>query len=160
MADELRRYSMVIGAEMPQLQKDEGFRAEAYVDTEGYLTIGYGTCIAHTGDIAFDPVLSIDKTAAAYLMRVNLTAVMREMDNRWPWYSVQPLHVQMVLLNMAYNLGVPRLSGFKKTLGFIQRGEYFAAGEEMLINSAGDGPSEWYTEVGPRARRLSDRLKI
>lgn len=158
--DQLRRYSLVVGAEMPQLKTDEGFRAEPYIDTQGYLTMGYGTCIAHTGDIAFDPIVSLSEEAAATLLKSDMFSMMREMDGKWPWFSLAPLHVQTVLLNMAYNMGVPRLSGFKKTLKFIQQGEYFAAGEEMLINSAGDGPSEWYTEVGPRAKRLSDRLKI
>lgn len=153
------RASMLVGAEIQQLATDEGFRAEPYIDTEGYLTVGFGTCIAQTGPIPFDPVLKISEETGMYLMRNKLFSLLKEMESSWWWFETAPMGAQTVLLNMAYNLGVPRLKGFKKTLGFISRGEYAKAADEMLINSAGDGPSEWYTEVGARAKRLSERLR-
>ena len=49
---------------------------------------------------------------------------------------------------MAYNMGVGGLLGFRKTLGFIEAGDYASASVEMLN-------SRWATQVGGRANKLS-----
>ena len=55
---------------------------------------------------------------------------------------------QRVLLDMAFNLGLGGLLGFKQTLAAIRGGEYERAASMML-------QSRWATQVGERAKRLS-----
>jgi len=50
---------------------------------------------------------------------------------------------------MAFNLGVPRLLKFKKTIAAIQREDWEEAAEQMLM-------SKWAIQVGSRAYRLAD----
>jgi len=56
------------------------------------------------------------------------------------------------LTNMCFNLGAPRLSGFKKMWEAIEAGDYSTAAEEML-------DSKWARQVGPRADRLAQKME-
>jgi len=57
-----------------------------------------------------------------------------------------------VLLDMAFNLGVPRLRKFKNMWAGIQEGDYIRAGDEMM-------DSRWDNQVGARAVRLCKMMK-
>ena len=59
---------------------------------------------------------------------------------------------QMVLVDMAFNLGVHGLIAFHDTLSLISQGNYQRAGAEML-NSA------WAKQVGARATRLAEMMR-
>ena len=52
---------------------------------------------------------------------------------------------------MCFNLGYPRLSGFKNFLGALEDKEWDKASMEMM-------DSKWAEQVGPRADRLKDRM--
>jgi lysozyme len=56
-----------------------------------------------------------------------------------------------VLVNMAFNLGEPRLRGFKNTLRFIESGQWSNAAMGMLN-------SKWARQVGQRATELAARM--
>jgi len=57
-----------------------------------------------------------------------------------------------VLTEMAFNLGIPRLNGFKKMWKAIENGDYETAADEQL-------DSKWARQVGVRAMRLSKRMR-
>ena len=59
---------------------------------------------------------------------------------------------QMVCINMAFNLGMPRLNRFKKMWAAIHKGDYGTAALEML-------DSKWADQVKGRALRLSNIMK-
>jgi GH24 family phage-related lysozyme (muramidase) len=52
---------------------------------------------------------------------------------------ILPWNVQNVIVEMAYNMGVPRFMKFKKTLAFIKNEDYQSASVEML-------DSAWWRE--------------
>ena len=58
---------------------------------------------------------------------------------------------QRVLANMAFNLGLPRLSNFVKFLTAVQKSDWEKASEEMM-------DSKWATQVGNRAVRLKEKM--
>ena len=64
----------------------------------------------------------------------------------------QPVPIQRAIYNMAYNLGITRLSKFKKMIAAIESGNYDQAGEEAK-------DSQWYNQVGNRAERIVILLK-
>jgi len=59
---------------------------------------------------------------------------------------------QRVVIDMAFNIGVPRLTGFKKMWAAIHCGDYEEAALEMM-------DSKWARQVGRRAERLSDMMR-
>jgi lysozyme len=58
---------------------------------------------------------------------------------------------QLILMDMAFNMGVPRLCKFKRMWAAIHERKFDAAGREML-------DSRWAKQVGSRATKLSDAM--
>jgi len=125
-----------------QLIIDEGYRGAVYFDTLGFATIGIGRMIdAKKGG-------GISKDEALYLLNNDIDAINLRLTSELPWFKSLDDARQNVLLNMGFNLGVPGLLKFAKTLDYVKRGEYKKAAEEMK-------KSTWYNQVGDRAKRLS-----
>lgn len=59
--------------------------------------------------------------------------------------------VRSILINMAFNLGEPRLKTFVRFRKALQEGNWYEAGYEMQ-------ESLWFDHVGTRAKRLVDRM--
>lgn len=134
------------------LERDEGFVPHAYIDSEGYLTIGIGTLIdkRRGGGITHDE--------AVYLLRNRLAAKIADLDRELPWWRMLSPARQRVLANLAYNLGIgtrtpPKgLLAFRNTLAAVERGDYEAASRGLL-------DSLWAKQVGDRAKRLAEQMR-
>lgn len=126
-----------------QLFVDEGKRSKPYRCTAGKLTIGVGRNLDDRG-------LSDDEIA--YLLSNDIDVCARDLDRKLPWWREMDDARQNVLLNMCFNLGINRLSGFKKTLALMQAKRYDAAAAEML-------DSAWADQVGMRAARLAKVMR-
>lgn len=126
-----------------QLLVDEGLRLKPYRCTAGKLTIGVGRNLEDRG---------ISAAEALGLLDNDIDEFWKELTSLLPWVLTAPEAVQEVLLNMAFNLGVPGLLKFKETLRLLQSGGYSLAAQAML-------DSKWAKQVGPRAERLSHRVK-
>ena len=126
-----------------QLLVDEGLRLKPYRCTAGKLTIGVGRNLEDKG---------ISAAEALGLLDNDIDEFWKELTSLLPWVLTAPEAVQEVLLNMAFNLGVPGLLKFKETLRLLQSGGYSLAAQAML-------DSKWAKQVGPRAERLSHRVK-
>lgn len=125
------------------LVEDEGFRAKPYRCTAGKLTIGVGRNLEDRG---------ITKEEALYLLDNDIKACFKELTAALPWFAELDEVRQMVLINMAFNLGLHGLLKFKNTLSLIATGQYKKASVEML-------DSLWAKQVGRRALRLSKMLE-
>jgi lysozyme len=126
-----------------QLKVHEGFRSTAYKDTEGLLTIGIGRLIDEGGGITPEE--------AEFLLDNDIERCRAVLERNLHFYSKLSETRKIVLLDMYFNLG-NRLFGFKKTLKFIEEGNFAKAAEEML-------DSKWAGQVGERAQRLSEMMK-
>jgi len=120
---------------------DEGFRSKPYHCSQGYLTIGYGLNLEN----------GISKDEARYLLRSRINKAIESCE-RLPWFEGLSDNRKRVIVNMVYNLGMTRFKRFKKTIAFIKAGDFQSASIEML-------DSAYARQVGPRAKRLSKRLK-
>lgn len=129
-----------------QLRRDEGEVLHAYSDHLGYLTIGVGRLI--------DPRKGggITPNESAFLLKNDIDRRLVQVRASLPWFSDLDEARQGVLLNMAFQLGVDGLLGFKTTLGLVQRGEYAQAAEQML-------QSKWAQQTPARALRLSNQMR-
>lgn len=126
-----------------QLIRDEGIRLKPYKDTVGKLTIGTGRNLDDVG---------ITDAEARFLLLNDISKVRLGLLTKLPWTSMLDDARRGVLENMAFNMGVDGLTQFKNTLSLIQKGDYDKASVEML-------ESKWASQVGDRAKRLSNQLR-
>lgn len=128
---------------MEQLTIDEGRRARIYVDTVGKVTGGVGRNLT-------DREFSQDEIDL--MLSNDIALVEADLDRTMPWWRTMTEARQGVLANMAFNLGISRLAGFKNTLAYMQAGRYDAAAAGML-------DSLWAKQVGARADRLAKIMR-
>lgn len=126
-----------------ELARDEGLRFHAYKDSEGYWSIGYGRLI----DGRLGGGISLDE--AKYLLHNDVTRTLMELDNAFPWWRGLKEPARRALANQAFNLGLPRLTGFKNMLAALEAHDYARAAEEAL-------DSEWADQVKGRADRIAN----
>lgn len=128
------------------LKLDEGFRAFAYKDHLGFDTIGYGCCI--------DPRKTdgIPEPVAEYWLTYLEQQKAAELKQRWPKFHEQSEDVQRALRNMAYQLGVSGVLGFRKMLEALERGDRVAAASEAL-------DSRWARQTPTRAARVAALIR-
>lgn len=128
-----------------QLRRDEGERLSAYEDHLGYLTIGVGILIdARKGG-------GLLPEESEFIFQNRLKLLNAELEKRLPWIKKLDPARRGVLVNMAFQMGVAGLLGFKNTLSLIERGEYEKASREML-------GSKWAQQTPARANRLSVQM--
>ena len=126
-----------------QIKLHEGVEYRAYEDTQGILTIGVGRNLEDRG-------LSEDEVD--YLLNNDIKICVKELKGSFDWYDDLDDIRKRVLVDMMFNLGMPRLKGFVKMLEAIEAGAWEAAAEEML-------DSTWARQVGSRADRLSEMME-
>ncbi len=125
------------------LTRDEGSRAKPYLDTVGKTTIGVG----HNLDDRPLTASQIDM-----ILMDDIDQAEKDLDAINPRWRLQTDERQLVLLNMAFNLGRGRLAGFLKMWAAITGSRYNDAADEML-------DSKWARQVGARAERLATRMR-
>lgn len=121
------------------LVRHEGLRLKPYRDTVGKLTLGVGRNLDDKG---------ISEAEAFFMLNNDITATVRELNHALPWWGDLAPTWQLVLANMAFNLGLSRLLGFRKMLAALEAGDYETAAAEML-------DSKWARQVGRRAEELA-----
>lgn len=127
-----------------ELKRDEGVRVKPYRDTVGKLTIGVGRNLDDVG---------ISEAEADFLLETDIARAVASLDKNIPWWRALTDSRQRVLINMAFNMGIGSLLGFKNTLSMIQSGRYSEAADAML-------ESKWAKQVGDRANRLAEMMRI
>lgn len=123
------------------LLRDEKYSQYPYVDTTGHLTIAIGQNISPTGD-------GISMPAALFLLDEKISSLYDKMAHYFPWFLKLNDARQIVLLNMAFNLGFEGFLKFHEMLLALERGDTEAASAEML-------DSKWKDQVGDRSTRLA-----
>mgnify|MGYP003317177168 CR=1 FL=1 len=109
-----------------ELIADEGSELKVYKDHLGYETVGVGHLILKTDEEYGRGVgFPITQTRADELFFYDINIVLKECEERFHnnWRD-WPEEVKLIIANMAYNLGGPRLSKFKKMLAAINKKDY------------------------------------
>src|SRR3990167_1132384 len=127
---------------LSQIERDEGYRRFPYADSVGVWTIGIGRNLESNG-ISFEE--------AMYLAQNDIKRVTAELKERLHWFDIHSECRQAVLINMAFNMGIGGLLGFKKMIAALEVGDYQIAAQEMLN-------SKWAKQVGVRAERLAKQM--
>lgn len=140
-----------------QLKRDEGEVLYVYDDAtgkpivkgsvvKGYPTVGIGILLDKDKGGGLRPEES------EFIFRNRLKLLEAELTARLPWISKLDPARKGVLINMAFQMGVAGLLGFKNTLALIQSGKYQDAAKAML-------QSKWATQTPARANRLSRQME-
>ena len=128
------------------LRGEEGEVLTEYKDHLGYSTIGVGRLIdKRKGG-------GITKEESAYLLNNDIDKIVEQLDKRISWWETLDEARRGVLVNMAFQMGVDGLLGFKNTLNMIQSGRYSDAAKGMLS-------SLWAKQTPARAKRMSEQMR-
>ena len=118
-----------------QLERHEGRRYRAYLDTTGHVTIGIGRNLSERGvnDEEIERMYERDVCEAVEDLRAHL-----------PWFERLGDVQQRVLIDMTFNMGIDGVLGFHRTLAAMEDGRAEDAARFMLqslwANQVGDGP--------------------
>jgi lysozyme len=126
-----------------QIRLHEGVEKKVYLDTEGIETIGVGRNLRDRG-------LSEDEIDL--LLDNDIAICEEELINNFEWYAELDEVRKRVLIDMAFNLGMPKLKQFAKMLDAIENKDWVNVASEML-------DSRWAEQVGNRASRLSEMME-
>ena len=122
------------------IKLDEGFVGTEYKDHLGFPTIGYGT------------KLPLTEEEAELLLRHRLHKMVKELLRHKPFVEELPLDAKLIILNMAYQLGVPRLLGFRKMWSALESKDFEEAAKEMR-------DSLWNRQTPNRSNKLASIMK-
>ncbi|SRR6266851_739955 len=127
-----------------QLMRDEGLRLKFYTDTLGNPSIGWGRNLGDSKGISL--------MEAELLLDNDILAATATVLARIPYAHTLDGARMGVLVNMAFNLGIDGLLGFKHMLADVKAGLWDAAAAQMLN-------SRWHEQVGVRAERLAEQMR-
>jgi lysozyme len=125
-----------------QLVRDEGIRLKPYEDSVGLITIGVGRNIEQNG-ISYDE--------AMFMLQNDVARCMKEAAS-FKWYTELTEDRQVAIVNMIFNLGMPRFQKFKGFIAAMSEHDYDRAAFEMM-------DSRWAVQVGDRAKRLANIIR-
>lgn len=141
---------------LEQLEQDEGFKPYCFDDAtgepivpgytlKGHATLWYGLCVekGRIPNVGTLPQDCLEFVAGA--LWSGLVAA-------HPWVKDQPADVQSALFNMAYNLGLTGLLGFKLMLAALERGDRQTAAANVLNSQAAK-------QLPKRYQRLADQIR-
>ncbi|MCG5240429.1 glycoside hydrolase family protein [Azospirillum doebereinerae] len=120
------------------LIRDEDLRLKPYRCTAGKITIGVGRNLDDVG---------VTKAEALILLDNDVARVTADLDRTLPWWRKLDEPRRRALANMAFNLGIDRLRGFRKMLTALEAGDYARAAAEAQ-------DSLWASQVGGRTARI------
>ncbi|ELE5025658.1 glycoside hydrolase family protein [Vibrio fluvialis] len=124
------------------IKKHEGLRLKPYRCSNQKLTIGYGRNLQDNG---------ISQQEAETLLQHDLDAAVKNAETL-PYFASLNDARQAVIVDMIFNLGLPRFGMFKKMIAAIEQKLWHVAANEMLN-------SRWARQVGKRAKTLSEMMR-
>ena len=125
-----------------ELIRDEGLRLKPYLDSVGKLTIGVGRNLDDNG---------ITESEAKAMLRNDIANSITELQ-RFGWYNRLDSRRKDAIINMHFNLGLPRLLSFKNMIAALDEQDFKRAADEAL-------DSKWAQQVGERALRIANILR-
>ena len=146
-----------------ELIKHEGLKLQVYKDTLGIDTIGIGRNLEDRGitkqelDELDIPSINhvyeygITEADAVYLATNDVQIVEEELVRAHPCVDRLDSVRQLIVMDMAFNMGVPRLCKFKKMWNAIHNEDFINAAKEML-------DSRWANQVKSRSTKLANAM--
>lgn len=135
------------------LKVDEGVVYEIYNDHLGYPTFGIGHLVLDSDEESGLPVgTSVSEKRVDECFEKDVETVIGDCKKLHAGWDGYPEEVKQIIANMMFNMGLTRLSKFKKHNAALFSGDWKEAAVEGR-------DSRWYKQVTNRAERLMSRLE-
>ena len=136
-----------------EIEYDEGYVEKIYLDHLGLPTFGIGHLITKSdeeyGEDVGTPV-SDDRVKECF--ESDVKQVIKDCQILYDDFNDLPEEAQLIIANMMFNMGRPRLSKFKGMKRGVDARNWNQAADEMV-------DSRWYKQVTNRANRLVERMR-
>jgi len=136
-----------------QIEADEGCKYEIYLDHLGLPTFGIGHLVTESDEEYNRPVgtfITTDRVAECFNKDVG--TVLEDCERLYADFDSLPEEVQLIIANMMFNMGYPRLSKFKGMKAGCDARDWNKMADEMV-------DSRWHDQVPNRAKRLVKRIR-
>ena len=136
-----------------ELADDEGCKYSVYLDHLNLPTFGIGHLITEADPEFGEPIgteVSEERVNRAFLLDVAVT--IDECKVLYDDFDDLPEEAQLVICNMMFNMGRPRLSKFKGMKAGCDARDWNKMADEMV-------DSRWHDQVPNRAKRLVKRIR-
>ena len=136
-----------------ELADDEGCKYLIYLDHLNLPTFGIGHLITEADPEFGEPIgteVSEERVRKAFNLDVAVT--IDECKVLYDDFDDLPEEAQLVICNMMFNMGRPRLSKFKGMKAGVDSRDWNKAADEMV-------DSRWHDQVPNRAKRLVKRMR-
>jgi len=128
------------------LRKHESVETHAYECSANKITVGVGRNIDKDGGIG----LSNDEID--YLLANDIKRVNGELLRSFDWFNSLDQVRKDAMIDLCFNIGLPRMKGFKKALSAMDGVDYDTAATEFL-------DSRWAKQVGSRAVTITNMIR-
>jgi len=138
-----------------EIAVDEGVKYEIYLDHLGLPTFGIGHLIKEDDPEYGQPVgTPVSEERVNECFDQDVATVIDDCRQLYEVVNFDslPEEAQLIIANMMFNMGRPRLSKFKGMQNGVEASDWLTAADEMV-------DSLWYTQVPNRAERLVERMR-
>ena len=136
-----------------ELAEDEGCKYEIYLDHLGLPTFGIGHLVTENDPENGQPVgTPIDEERVRQVFSLDIAVTLEDCKSLYDDFDDLPEECQLVIANMMFNMGRPRLSKFKGMKAGVDARDWNKAADEMVA-------SRWHDQVPNRAKRLVKRMR-
>ena len=136
------------------LKVDEGVVYEIYNDHLGYATFGIGHLVLDSDpEYGHEVGTPVSEERVDECFEKDVQTVINDCKKLHDGWDGYPEEVKQIVANMMFNMGLTRLSKFKRHNAALQSGDWKEAAKEGR-------DSRWYKQVTNRAERLMLRLEM
>jgi len=136
-----------------ELAEDEGCKFEIYLDHLGLPTFGIGALVKDHDPEYGQPVgTPVSEERVRQRFNLDIAVTIEDCQVLYDDFDDLPEEAQLVIANMMFNLGRPRLSKFKGMKAGVDARDWERAADEMV-------DSRWHDQVPNRAKRLVKRIR-
>lgn len=137
-----RRIPVITPELIEQIARHEGLRLRPYLDSVGVWTVGYG----HNMN---EPITESD---AKQILVSDIQKAINGCVHAYPWFMELSQPRQYAMIDLAFNLGIGGLNGFKKFLSAMELGNYYDAAYQLE-------KSRWAEQVKGRAVDIQQMIR-
>lgn len=136
-----------------EIEYDEGSVNKIYLDHLGLATFGIGHLVTEWDEeYGFEVGTDVSEDRCIEAFNRDIKTVLSDCNKLYSDFDELPEEVQLIIANMMFNMGRPRLSKFKGMKRGVDAKDWNAAADEMV-------DSKWYRQVTKRADRLVERMR-
>ena len=136
-----------------ELELDEGCKHETYLCSQNVVTGGIGHMITMLDDAKYGKVgVEIPEEQVQAWFNKDIESVLNDCELLYEDFDYLPEDAQLIIANMMFNLGYPRLKKFVKMKAAIDQRAWNEAANQVI-------DSNYYRQLPNRAGRLVKRLR-